>query len=301
MPDAPDSRVSKDNKPVVVTFPEFSARKLTMAESIVQVYNLAPKINGGLSLWELVKMPFAYDPDDDSWPFILAAIYPIIRVFPRPSNTASNVRYFVDWSTFEIIVSKMIDRDSAGIAFPPWDMQYRDILPPDEPDGEDQQHQVMEGGKSAQSHVRTPTEEEVLKGSFKDAIVDGVPLLELDQADAKPKDSEQKKGFDEEDSPDSPSDGISFTEEVYSVDQLPVAGAQSRANTTPETDKAAARGEKRRRKSLKATLACDICRSLNLLCLDCVKFRPITARFVEVGKDGTVVPHQNDGEREEQA
>lgn len=51
MQNAPDARVTKDTEPVIVTFPEMKARKLSMAESIVEVYSLDPKIDVGLSLW----------------------------------------------------------------------------------------------------------------------------------------------------------------------------------------------------------------------------------------------------------
>lgn len=51
MQNAPHARVKKDTEPVIVTFPEMKARKLSMAESIVEVYNLDPKIDVGLSLW----------------------------------------------------------------------------------------------------------------------------------------------------------------------------------------------------------------------------------------------------------
>ncbi|KAL8998932.1 MAG: hypothetical protein Q9169_002151 [Polycauliona sp. 2 TL-2023] len=269
MQKTPDSRTNKDTVPNVIVYPDLRVRKLSMAESIVEVYDLDPKVGEGLQLWELTRLPEVFDPHDDSWPFILAAQkHPIFRLFPRPSDTEGNVRYFVTWMAFDIIQSHMGKRNSAGYLFSPWDNQYKDLKPQDEPTCEDELSQAAEEGETAQTRVSTPTEDEVIQNSFMGAIVDGVPLLALGQGNAKPTDSQQEKGCHQKDSQDPPTDQAGASDDINHSEGVPGASVEASQSIAPTTDDVKSTdGTQKKSLLINTATLCSFCRSTDLLCL----------------------------------
>ncbi|KAI4254215.1 MAG: hypothetical protein L6R42_007290 [Xanthoria sp. 1 TBL-2021] len=222
MQNAPDARVKKDTEPVIVTFPEMKARKLSVAESIVEVYNLDPKIDVGLSLWELTRLPGVLDSESDLWPFIVdGSKHPIFRKRPPSSDTQGTILYFVTWKAFEVIIPQMIHRITAGNAFTPWENQYVDVRPMETTPSEDKVAQAGQRRETEHIRAHTPTEKETIENQFEDAIVDGVPLLELDEANAEATDPEHMRDDHKPDGKISPSDQSSDADDSGHLEKIP--------------------------------------------------------------------------------
>lgn len=125
-------------------------------------------------------------PVDDLWPFIVVGKYhPIYRIHPRPSEAGGTMRYFISWEGFEVILAQMTHRVTAGTAFTPWDRQYVDIKPTYTTDDEEKSVQTTKDPGTGKDRVQTPTEKKVMEIFFDEAIVDGVPLLELKENNCK--------------------------------------------------------------------------------------------------------------------
>ncbi|KAI4257812.1 MAG: hypothetical protein L6R42_005441 [Xanthoria sp. 1 TBL-2021] len=164
----------------------------------------------------------------DLWPFILdGSKHPIFRKRPPSSDTQGTIRYYVTWKAFEVIIPQMIHRITAGNAFTPWENQYVDVMPMESTPSKDKVAQAVQRRETEHVRAHTPTEKETIENQFEDAIVDGVPLLELDEANAEATDPEHTRDDHTPDGKISPSDQSSDAGDSGHLEKIPAAGTET--------------------------------------------------------------------------
>ncbi|KAI4223650.1 MAG: hypothetical protein L6R36_005270 [Xanthoria steineri] len=181
-------------EPVTLIFPDMKARKLSMGQSTIEVYDLDPKIDVRLSLWvgvpvhvdilsfaaynysKSVELMFGLDQeimrprgmgdlDTDLWPFVLyGREHTVFRIHPPSSDTQGVIRYYVTWKTFGIILRQLTHRLTFGNEYTPWEDQYVDVRAVEAPHGRDK---VSQAEKWHHTHVRMPTGEENMVDPFR--------------------------------------------------------------------------------------------------------------------------------------
>lgn len=168
------------------------------------------------------------DSESDLWPFIVdGRKHHIFRIQPPSLNTQGTMRYFITWKAFEVIIPQMIHRVTSGNAFTPWENQYVDVWPMETTPSKDKVTQAVQRQETEHVRGRTPTEKETIENQFEDAIVDGVPLLELDEANAEATDPEHTKDDHKPDGKSSPSDQSSNADDSGHVEKIPAAGMET--------------------------------------------------------------------------